>query len=595
MRAKINKLTVVLLWILLPLLGASPSLAAPANEPPRQLTGRGLDNLAAFTRLLGYVRFFHPSDQAAAANWDQVAIAGVQAAEKAVNPMDLARTLEDFFEPLAPTLRVFPDGERPQVPAALAPPSADAEVVFWEHNGVGLIPDDLYFSRRSTARSRPPAETGLSLPGEPLVVSLGGGVSAMIPLTLYRDSGGTLPRVTLPAPRPDKPAGFVPSGKDRATRLAGVALTWPVVQHFYPYFDVGTVDWPASLREALNKAARDRSEREWVDTLRRLTATLQDGHGGVIHPAAALPYQLPLTWDWIEDQLVITHVQPRQGGGLAAGDVVLAINGRPVEQAIAASETLWSAATPQYLRFRALRHLVRGQRNEAVRLTVRRANGQTASAVLRRTVPADSVSEPRPEKIAEIQPGIFYVDLERITDADFRAAVNRLAAARGIVFDLRVRANVSLLVLRHLAGEPLRSAPFRIPLVTLPDRPGLRFNNAGFTLDPAAPRLTGRIAFLTSGRVISYGETYMGIIDGYGLADIVGGPTAGTNGNVNIISLPGNAQILWTGMLVTQHDGSRLHGVGIQPTVPVSRTLQGVAGGRDEILERAIQIVGGQP
>ena len=207
MRVKIAKLTAVLFWVFLPLLGAVPSLAAPANEPPRRLSPRGLENLEAFTRLLGYVRFFHPSDQVAAANWNRVAIAGVQEAEKAVNAADLARTLEDFFAPLAPTLRVFPDGERPQVPAALSPPSADAEVIFWEHRGVGLGTDDPgYFSRRSTDRTRPPAETGLPLPVEPLVVSLGGGVSAMVPLTLYSDAGGTLPRVTLPAPRPDKEA-----------------------------------------------------------------------------------------------------------------------------------------------------------------------------------------------------------------------------------------------------------------------------------------------------------------------------------------------------------------------------------------------------
>ncbi|PYQ68039.1 MAG: hypothetical protein DMF53_00750, partial [Acidobacteria bacterium] len=35
------------------------------HEPARPLEGRGLDNLIAFTRLFGYVRYFHPSDQAA--------------------------------------------------------------------------------------------------------------------------------------------------------------------------------------------------------------------------------------------------------------------------------------------------------------------------------------------------------------------------------------------------------------------------------------------------------------------------------------------------------------------------------------------------
>ena len=36
--------------------------------PPRALTPRGLENLTAFARLFGYVRHFHPSDEAAAAS-----------------------------------------------------------------------------------------------------------------------------------------------------------------------------------------------------------------------------------------------------------------------------------------------------------------------------------------------------------------------------------------------------------------------------------------------------------------------------------------------------------------------------------------------
>ena len=47
----------------------------------------------------------------------------------------------------------------------------------------------------------------------------------------------------------------------------------------------------------------------------------------------------------------------------------------------------------------------------------------------------------------------------------------------------------------------------------------------------------------------------------------------------------------WTGMRVIKQEGSRHHGVGIRPTVPVSRTLRGVTEGRDEVLEKGIEIV----
>ena len=61
---------------------------------------------------------------------------------------------------------------------------------------------------------------------------------------LYTDDKGTLPRpaVAGKAPGWSKPEGFKPSGNDRTTRLAAVALAWNVFQHFYPYFDVVKAD-----------------------------------------------------------------------------------------------------------------------------------------------------------------------------------------------------------------------------------------------------------------------------------------------------------------------------------------------------------------
>ena len=598
MRVKIGKFSVALLGALLFLVCTLPALAAPANEAPRQLSERGLENLVAFSRLLGYVRFFHPSDQAAAADWHQVAIAGVQEAEKAVNPDDLARTLEDFFSPLAPTLRVFPDGERPGVPGELSPPSSNAEVVYWLHRGVGL-PETIatYSSVRSGSPGAPPANTGLPRPEQPLEVSLGGGVSALVPLSLYRDSqGATIPLVTLPHPRPDKPRGFKPSGNDRATRLAGVALAWSMFQHFYPYFDVISVDWPAELRRTLATAARDKNERAFVDTLRRLLAALRDGHGSVTHKSVVRSHQLPLAWDVVEGRWVITWADPKLARGLERGDLIVSVNGKPASQVLAAAASITPGATPQVIRFRSLLLLSVGAKNEAVRLKVQRARGGSANVTVRRSVPYNGgegfVREPRPEKIAEVRSGVFYVDLNRINDDDLRNVLPTLSAARGLVFDLRgYPYNLGTELLSHLATGDLRSPPIQIPIVTLPDRPWFRGEANQWTQAPLAPRLTARVAWITYGEAISYAETYLGMVEGHRLGEIVGEATAGTNGTINFIGLPGGYILRFTGMRVTRHNGSPLHGVGIPPTVPVTRTLEGVRAGRDEFLERAIEIV----
>jgi C-terminal processing protease CtpA/Prc len=89
-------------------------------------------------------------------------------------------------------------------------------------------------------------------------------------------------------------------------------------------------------------------------------------------------------------------------------------------------------------------------------------------------------------------------------------------------------------------------------------------------------------------RAISYAESVLGIVEAYRLAELVGEPTAGTNGNVIRLSLGSGYTVTWTGMKVRKHDGSRHHGVGILPTIHVSKTLAGVRAGRDEQLEAAI-------
>jgi C-terminal processing protease CtpA/Prc len=735
--------------------------AGAGIEPARPLTPRGLDNLVAFTRLLGYVRFFHPSDQAAAADWDKLALAGVQAAEKAAGPEELARSLEGFFRPLAPTVRVYPtSGPRPATPAELAPAVGDAEAVYWEHTGVKLgDKPSIHDSRRVGTRPAAPAEGGgiiqeldaapyrgkrlvlrasaraevsgsnraelrlityrrgggapippgkaeitsgdwqsyeaavdvpadaaglavvlglasegrvfwddFSLespgvpsrlmnggfeegdglfgwdlagsdkragyqvaasddhpksgdrslllswskpdrpgapsPGEPLAVDLGGGVSALVPIALYKDGQGTLPHVgsEVKPPSPEKPEGFKPTGDDRATRLADVALAWNVFQHFYPYFDVVQSDWPAELRKALTTAATDKDGQAFVGTLRRMVAALKDGHGNAYQTAQGEVGHLPLLWDWVEDQLVVTRIS-EEAGGLRPGDVILTLDGKPARDVLMAEEETSSGATEQWRRWRTLQRMLignrkadtKGSQGDSVRIEARHLDGETVTATLSKSLQAwgpGSLVEDRPEKIAEVRPGIFYVDIDRINDEDFEGAVDRLAAAKGIVFDLRgYPGNLSTVVLAHLTDKPVKSAHWTVPIVSRPDRQGWEWDFSDWSVQPKAPRFKAKVAFLTDGRAISYAETYMGIVESYKLAEIVGSPTAGTNGNINPFSLPGGYGAVWTGMRVLKHDGSQHHGIGIQPTVPVSRTVKGVAAGRDELLEKAIEVV----
>src|SRR3954468_10144342 len=148
-----------LLAALLVFLASLPPAFAAGGPPPRPLSHRGLENLAAFARLLALVRFFHPSDAVAAADWNRVAVAGIGAVEGAEDPTALARALEGFFRPLAPTLRVYPQGQRPEeMPAELLPPDGPGpfKTVAWRHFGGHFdSPSKIYTSERIDDRSPP--------------------------------------------------------------------------------------------------------------------------------------------------------------------------------------------------------------------------------------------------------------------------------------------------------------------------------------------------------------------------------------------------------------------------------------------------------
>jgi C-terminal processing protease CtpA/Prc len=555
-------------------------------EAARPLDRRGLTNLTAFARLFGCVRHFHPSDEAVAADWNTLALAGVRAIEDAKDSRELAKRLEAFFRPVAPTIRVFARGSRPTPHAALSPKKG-LVTTGWLHRGFGQgQPQGIYSSKLTDTASG-------GGPG-PLAIheaDLGGGVTALVPVALFRDERRTLPHSTGEKVASGLPENHVASGNDRATRLGAVVLAWNVFQHFYPYFDIVKTDWPAVLDSALTSAATDRDAGAFLGTLRRLVAALHDGHGYVSHQSDGAYLLLPIAWTWIDGRLVVTKAG---GSGPRPGDVVLSIAGTPIETLMAQARSEISGATDQWVRYRALTRLKRVPASGPVKLEILSFAKKDEKVEV--TLTPGSVAaiprEPRGEKIAEVAPGIWYLDLDRITAGEFEQSLPDLVEAKGIVFDMRgyPKGLNAHALFGRLIEKPVRSAHFIVPEITRPDRTDMNFDGVGrWTIPPLEPYLKAKRVFITDGRAISYAESCMGIVEAEKLGEIVGGPTAGTNGNVNPFTVPGGYRIMWTGMRVVKHDGSPHHGVGILPTIPTSRTRAGVAAGRDELLEKAIE------
>lgn len=554
-------------------------------EPARTLTSRGAANLIAFAKLAGIVRHFHPSDEAARADWNRLVIDGVRMVEPAETADELASALRTVFEPVAPTLRVYAGSTAPKPHPALTP-SDGLEVLRWRHKGYGAESPagNIYSSDRvrSNVKDWNPERDLYTL-------DCGDGVTALVPLGVFADRNRSLPAADAAAPAAIPPAAW--SGNDRGTRLAAVILAWNILQHFYPYFDVVKTDWAGALPKYLQRAASDADDIAFARTLKLMIAELKDGHGSMMYRFTRYPGRAPLRVEWIENKVVITGVGPELGLELKAGDEIVRIGERPVVDAITEAEQSISAATPRWRRFVATRDLLNGPQGESVMLTVLPPGAKLTRSVkvtfqaAMRPIPSD----PRPEKsIAELAPGIWYVDVTRATDELLETSIPKLKEAKGIVFDIRGYPRVRPDWLTHLTGKPLKSAQWHVPLVRYPGK--MEFERSGeWDLPPKEPYFGAKKVFLTNGSAISYAESTMGIVEYYRMGAIVGEATAGTNGNVISIQLPGGYTAMFTGMKVLKHDGTQHHMVGIQATIPCTRTQAGVAAGRDELLERALK------
>ena len=204
--------------------------------------------------------------------------------------------------------------------------------------------------------------------------------------------------------------------------------------------------------------------------------------------------------------------------------------------------------------------------------------------------------EKRPDPVSELSAGVWYVDLSRALMNDITPMLPKLAAAKGVVFDLRgYPTDAGAPILTHLLDSSEKDRWMHVARLTGPFGQNAGWQNEGWNQTPQPPHLRGRIVFLTDSRAISYAESVMGYVCDRKLATIVGATTAGTNGNVVSFDVPSGFVIGFTGMKVTRHDGrSAFHLVGVVPDIPVAPTIAGLRSGRDEVLERGLSVIEGK-
>ena len=103
-----------------------------------------------------------------------------------------------------------------------------------------------------------------------------------------------------------------------------------------------------------------------------------------------------------------------------------------------------------------------------------------------------------------------------------------------------------------------------------------------------APHYDGKVIVLVDEVSVSQAEYTAIALRASPRAIVIGSTTAGADGNVSMIALPGKRRTAISGIGVFYPDKRRTQQIGIVPDIVVKPTIAGIRDGKDEVLERAI-------
>ena len=110
------------------------------------------DALYSFAKLYGYVKYFHPSDEAQEIDWDKFAIYGSNKVRQCSSNEELIQTLNTLFRPIAPSIVISKEDPLTYDFKRLTPNDSGSSLyTYWQHEGLNLnmnISDGTYKSIR---------------------------------------------------------------------------------------------------------------------------------------------------------------------------------------------------------------------------------------------------------------------------------------------------------------------------------------------------------------------------------------------------------------------------------------------------------------
>ena len=390
-----------------------------------------------------------------------------------------------------------------------------------------------------------------------------------------------------------------PSYPDAGFRLLAIYRYWNMIQYFFPYRYL-IKDWNAMLSVYLPRFLRAANDMEYRLAAMELIGRVEDAHANIWSDKVLDEYRgknlPPCEVMFLEGRPVVVRTAENDSmrSDLKVGDVIESVNGQPVRGTFAMKLRLLSAASNHEGRLRDIARLMLRTNDKTLGVGIER-NGKQMNLTVRcyEGSPRALQAKTRAREMWKRLPGdIGYIFPGSIKNDSIPSIMKSLSDTKGLIIDLRCYpAEFMVFTLgEHLMPRPTPFAKFSTGSIT---QPGFFQFTESISVGRDNPEhYKGKVVILVNEISISQAEYTAMAYRAAPRATVIGSTTAGADGNVSPIVLPGGIRTLISGIGVYYPDGRETQQVGIVPDVVVRPTIKGIREGRDEVLERAIAVAG---
>jgi carboxyl-terminal processing protease len=384
-------------------------------------------------------------------------------------------------------------------------------------------------------------------------------------------------------------------------RLLGLSRYWNIINYFFPYkYRIGQ-DWNKALVEMVPKFKDSRDIISYHLAMLELTAKINDSHAGFVTKYTNEYFGLkwaPFSFKIIDNKAIVIGLYNDslcKKNDIQFGDVFLKVGNLTIEDIIK-EKSKYIGASNEATKLRNMYYAIFNGQTDSVNATFER-NGVIVEKTIYRYYFKDFkykwISDNKNETCKILEGNIGYINLGLLQPKQTDRCLNKLKYTKAIILDVRNYPNGTMYNIANFLNVGKRPfAKFTNPDISYP---GVYHYTASHSCGKKnnAP-YTGKVILLFNETSQSHAEfTLMALQTAPNVVSI-GSQTAGADGNVSLITFPGNYKTYMTGIGVYYPDGRETQRVGIVPDIVIKPTIEGLKLKRDEVLEKAIEIINGK-